>query len=572
MKANAYRLSSAHRLVGGRERLTFVFERAEAAALALKRPLRIALAGWEQGLFALPLAEAGHDVTVLEERDVLRTEAIQQARECGVNVSVCTEVTLSRTETPFDAIVVDTTASDDVYALLAVFRPYLRAGGVAWIAGARREAETTFATFRSRLLASGWRTTDAVRTVARRRSLMERLSQQSGWDRLCERVMRVARPLVTQSAAWIVEAVSCDATRPYVVHLMPSFGVGGTEQVVLSLATGLLNDAHGCDVSVVSLFEDGALRGVFQEREIRTRVLTRRDPFGISTILDLVRLFWIERPDIVHTHLFGADAWGRLAAFLARVPIVISTEHNVNPSYSVAHRFVNRLFSRWTDAIVAVSESVKRVSLEQDGVPAQKLRVIPNGIEIDRIALRGGHGFHDVPRLITVGRLYPQKDHATLLKALALVRRPWKLSVVGDGPLRAPLRALAEELGIASRVCWLGTRHDVPELLVSSDLFCFPSQWEGLGNAALEAAAAAVPTILSDLPPLREAVHADDTIFVAAGDVPGWARAIEDVLAHPAEAVTRALRAAPSLRANVSSERMVAMYLELYHSVLPSRV
>jgi glycosyltransferase involved in cell wall biosynthesis len=572
MKANAYRLSSAHRLAGGRERLAFVFERAEATALARKRPLRIVLAGWEQGLFALPLAEAGHEVTVLEERDALRTEATQQARECGVSLSVCTEATLSRIETPFDAIVVDTTGSDEAYASLAVLRPYLRAGGVAWIAGARREAETTFATFRSRLLVSGWRTTDAVRTVARRRSLMGRLSQQSGWDRLSERVMRMARPLVTQSAAWIVEAVFCDATRPYVVHLMPSFGVGGTEQVVLSLATGLLNDAHGCDVSVVSLFEGGALQGVFQERGIRTRVLTRRDPFGISTVIDLVRLFRIERPDIVHTHLFGADAWGRLAAFFARVPVVISTEHNVNPSYRIVHRFVNRLFSRWTDAVVAVSESVKRVSLEQDGVPAQKLRVIPNGIEIDRIALRGGHGFHDVPRLITVGRLYPQKDHATLLKALALVRRPWKLSVVGDGPLRTSLRALAEQLGIASRVCWLGTRHDVPELLASSDVFCFPSRWEGLGNAALEAAAAAVPTILSDLPPLREAFRTDDTRFVAAGDVPGWARAIESVLAHPAEAVTRALRAAPALRANVSSDRMVAMYLELYHSLLRAYV
>jgi glycosyltransferase involved in cell wall biosynthesis len=568
MKMAAHRLSSGHRFAGGVRRLSFVMDRVEQRRKELGHPLRIGIAGWGQEHLALPLADAGHSVTVVEPRESVRADATERATECGVTVSLIPEASLARLDVPFDFIIHDASESADAPPL-AVLAPFLRAGGRAIVVGERTEDDPSFSVFRSRLLGSGWRTVDVISTVARQKLLAIRPSQQSGIDRALERLFLYASSF-ERSAAWIVEAVACDPTKPSVIHLMPSFGVGGAEQVVLGLASGALR--QGYEVSVIGMLQDGALRSVFRERGIRTRLLSRRDPFGVSTVLDLVRIFRIERPDIVHTHLFGADAWGRLAAFLARVPVVVSTEHNINPSYGMVKRFVNRLFSRWTDTIVAVSDAVKRVSVEQDHIPSEKFRVIPNGIDLERLVMRGGHGFHDVPRLITVGRLYPQKDQATLLKALALVKRPWMLTVVGDGPLGGELRSLADRLGIASRIKWLGTRNDVPELLAGSDLFCFPSQWEGLGNAALEAAAAGVPVVLSDIPPLREAFEKSDATFVMPQDVPGWARAIEDALADPAPVVARALRAAPRIRANASLDQMVTSYLALYRSLLPPRV
>jgi glycosyltransferase involved in cell wall biosynthesis len=227
---------------------------------------------------------------------------------------------------------------------------------------------------------------------------------------------------------------------------------------------------------------------------------------------------------------------------------------------------MNRLLAPHTSAIVAVSEAAKQVSLAQDKVPSHKIHVIPNAIDTTRVIPRGGHGFRDIPRLMIAARLYPQKDHATLLKALALIKRPWRLLVAGDGPLKQQLMDLASRLEIASRVEWLGVRHDVPELLAHADLFCFPSRWEGLGNAVLEAAAAGVPVVCSDLPPLREVFDETDVEFVAPGDVPAWAHAIQDVLDHPSDAIIRATRLAPRVLAESSLDQMVDAYAKLYRS------
>lgn len=535
----------------------------------LGRQLRIGISGWNRGRFALPLADAEHVVTVIERDESRWPDARQTAEECGVSISMLGERSLARIEEKFDLLLIDASENEDLSTPLAALSPLLAPLGSAIVIGQRRTGSDSFEAFRSTLASSGWRVIDAMATVAREKTLRVRPSAQSFLDRVLEQLVSLTTSL-SKSAAWIVQIIPSDATRPSIIHIMPGFGMGGAERVVLDLSSGL--QRKGFDVSVISFIEDGVLRSEFQARGIRTRVLHRRDPFGISTVRDLVRIFQHEQPDIVHTHLFGADAWGRLAAFIARVPIVFSTEHNINPSYGIIKRFLNWLFAKKTHAIIAVSEGVKETSLQKDRIPASKLRVISNGIDIERLPMRGGHGFHDIPRLVTVGRLFPQKDHATLLKALALVRRPWTLRIIGDGPLSGELHSLANRLGIASRVTWLGVRHDVPELLAESDLFCFPSRWEGLGNAALEAAAAGVPAIVSDLAPLRNAFASSDVLFVSAGDVPAWAHAIQSVLDHPAVAVARALRAAPSIRANNSSERMVGAYADLYRSFLTPRV
>jgi glycosyltransferase involved in cell wall biosynthesis len=280
----------------------------------------------------------------------------------------------------------------------------------------------------------------------------------------------------------------------------------------------------------------------------------------------------LERPDIVHTHLFGADAWGRLAAFLARVPLIVTTEHNVNPDHPLVKRLVNRLFAYWTDCFIAVSEAAKRVMILKDRVSAQKIKTILNGIDLARVIPRPARPFYDRPRLIVVGRFYRQKGHTTLFNALAQVREPWVLRLVGTGPLERELRRLAESLHISSRIEWLGYRDDVPQLLSESDIFCFPSLWEGLGLVALEAAAAGVPVITSDLEPLREVLNEDDIRYIPTQDVDAWARMIEETLRRPAVAIERAMRAVPHVTSVVSIERMVEQYAELYRALEKNRL
>lgn len=561
-----HRFTSAHRQAGGLRRVSFALWRMMELSHRLGRKPRVVVMGWQQGSVALPLMDLGCEVTLIEQNADVRADAAQVAKECGfTKFSAMSEVSLDREGATFDVALVDLNVWNDTQAALAVIRPHLEANARIVVSGASQEGMKAWDAFQSGLFTAGWRMREATSTVALHSTLTRRVSQSNVFQRTLESVLLHLLPL-RHATAWIAELVPCDPERPYVLHLMPSLGVGGTETLVLDLAFGLR--AKGFETAVIATICGGALEPIFHERGIDARVIERTDPLGISTLIDLVRVFRLERPAVVHTNLFGADAWGRFAAFIAGVPVVITTEHNVNPHYSRIKRFVNRVFARWTDAVIAVSESVREMSVTQDRIPAEKVYVITNAIDTSRVIPRGGRTFHDVPRLFIAARLYPQKDHATLFKALALVKRPWRLRIAGDGPLKSDLMSLAERLDISSRIEWLGIRHDVPQLLAESDVFCFPSRWEGLGNAVLEAAAAGLPVVCSDLAPLREVFRDDDVLFVAPGNVPAWSRALQAVLEDPSSAVIRATRLAPRVIAESSLDRMVEAYAELFRTCM----
>ncbi len=346
---------------------------------------------------------------------------------------------------------------------------------------------------------------------------------------------------------------------------MPTLGAGGAERVVFELARHL--PAYGFDVSVASLMGGGALESFFTSAAIPTRVFQRRGPFGSAAFHFALTAIRETRPQIVHTHLFGADLWGRLAALLSRVPVIVSTEHNAYPDQGFLKRGLKSFFARHTSSVVAVSSVVKEYMKDVDHIPAKKIRLIRNGIDLSRVVPRSTRSFRDVPALIVVGRLEQQKGHATLFKALALVRRPWTLEIAGTGPLERELRNLANRLGIAPRIRWLGYRADVPELLARADLFCFPSRWEGLGLALVEAAAAGVPVLASDLPVLREVLPHEGT-YAAAGDVTAWAEALRGILTDPQPAVQRAEQAVSRIHKEFSVDRMVKNYASLYQELL----
>lgn len=365
------------------------------------------------------------------------------------------------------------------------------------------------------------------------------------------------------------EQEKTNVRQPSVIHVLPTLGVGGAERVVCELVVGL--SARGFQSKIVTTIAGGPFEEFCREHQIVVEKLIRRDRFGWSTTRDMLALFRRDRPTIVHTHLSGPDMWGRVAAGLAHVPLILSTEHNTSPGTGWMKQTFKKMIARHTDGIVAVSNEVKRLLVQRDGMTSSDVYVIPNGIDLSRILVRGGHGFRDVPRLICVGRLYPQKGHAILLKALATIPRPWQLWIIGDGPCASELRRLAEELQIASRIAWLGIRNDVPQLLTEADVFCFPSLWEGQGLAAIEAAAAGVPIIASDLPEIHDILSKNEITYVAPGIVEAWSQAIEEMLSDPFPAIQRAIRSAPVIQQRVSQEKMIEAYAELYRKLMKSR-
>lgn len=368
---------------------------------------------------------------------------------------------------------------------------------------------------------------------------------------------------------WLMEATYADPSTPLVMHVVPTLEAGGAERLVYELTKRL--PANGFEAEAVSVVRGGLLETLFREAQIPLTIIGRRGLLGLRATRELFRLMRLRRPDVVHTHLFGADVWGRLAARLAGIRVVVSTEHSMNRDHGFLRRFMKRRLVPLTSRFIAVSDEAKAYMVGVEGIPKTKVRVVKNGIDMSRVLQRSARGFHDVPRLITVGRLAPQKGQATLLKALALVASPWTLDVIGTGPLEAELRSLAERLNVAGRIRWLGYRTDVSELLAQADVFCFPSRWEGLGLALLEAAAAGVPVVASGLPVFREVLGDGEATYVPAGDVPALAHALGDILRDPYPAVQRAQAASVRIRAEFSIEKMVGEYAKMYRELMSQK-
>lgn len=368
------------------------------------------------------------------------------------------------------------------------------------------------------------------------------------------------------SDGWLIASKTVDCSKPLVLHVLPTLEGGGAERVVHDICAQLPHE--GFRVFVVSILRGGPLELDFRKSGIPFRILHVRGVFGWKAIRELIRVMHLRRPAIVHTHLFGADMWGRVAAICAGIRIRISTEHNVNREHGIAKRLLKQVFSMVTTWFIAVSDAVKQSMMIEEGIPKKKISVIRNGIQLAKVIPRPAVAFSTPIRLLVVGRLVEQKGVDVLLRALAQVNESWFLQIAGSGEKETEWKALAETLGLSPRIRWLGQYDDVPALIATSDIFCFPSRWEGLGLSLLEAAAAGLPILASDLPVFHEIIPQDEAEFAISGDVESFVHALHLLMADSKRAVTRAARLRTRIITTCSDARMVKAYASLYRSFL----
>jgi glycosyltransferase involved in cell wall biosynthesis len=261
----------------------------------------------------------------------------------------------------------------------------------------------------------------------------------------------------------------------------------------------------------------------------------------------LVRLLGTRRFDLVHNHIgiTWEGCWGTFAAAEAGVP-VLCTEHLPYLITDPAERALKLQASRRVAGTIAVSHGVAETLLAQRLVRPDCVHVVWNGIDLARFpgerrperrcALLGID--RDQALVVCVARLTPQKGHATLLQAVARLRRTRPgvvVALAGDGPLQAELQQMAAALGLAGAVRFLGRYPDVPALLSCADVLVQPSTFEGLPLAVLEGMAAALPVIVTDTIGNRETVvHNQSGLIVPPNDAEALAAALERVLSNPA--------------------------------------
>jgi glycosyltransferase involved in cell wall biosynthesis len=242
--------------------------------------------------------------------------------------------------------------------------------------------------------------------------------------------------------------------------------------------------------------------------------------------------------DVVHSSLWGANAYARLAlAAGRRRPAVVVAERSVESFRSPARRAIDRALRPWTDEYIANSDDVAEFVAAVHGVGRSRITVIKNGVDRS-VFFPGDDGKPDIAgpaRLGTVGRLIPEKGLDVLLAALpAILRtRPVVLTVVGDGPERARLERGARGLPVV----FAGYMHapsQIASFLRGLDVFVMPSRWEGLPNAVLEALACGVPVVATDVPGMAEAA-AGNALLVP----PGRPQALADAVSRALESRVR---------------------------------
>jgi glycosyltransferase involved in cell wall biosynthesis len=357
-----------------------------------------------------------------------------------------------------------------------------------------------------------------------------------------------------------------------VAQVIWSLGLGGAEQVVIRLAAGL--DGRRFEPFICCLDQPGPFAPRAEAAGVEVVALDKRGPLDARAAWRLARLLKSRRVDVVHTHLWGASLWGRLAAVGARVPVVVTTEHNLDSWKRAHHLALDRALAPATTHLVAVSQQVREF-YEARGVGRGRWRVVYNGVDTSAPPRRGrGAAFlelglgRDDPVVGLVGRLVPAKAPEFFLRALALAaaRVPGLRGlVVGDGPLRADVEAEARRLGLAGRVVFAGVRQDVPELLPGLDALIFSSLREGLSMAMLEAMAAGVPVIATDVGGTPELIaHGVTGLLVPPSRPESLADALVGLFGDAAggDAIRQAARRCVEER--FSLEKMTAAHAALY--------
>jgi glycosyltransferase involved in cell wall biosynthesis len=318
--------------------------------------------------------------------------------------------------------------------------------------------------------------------------------------------------------------------------------IGGAQIHVRDLAAAVAAQGHSPTVITSG---SGTFIDDLRQLEIPVLVL-RHLTTPIRPLSDLRALGEVRsalatlNPDLIAAHSSKAGILARLAARSLRVPVVFTVHGwaftpGVPPLQAALYRQVERLVGPLASRIITVSEYDRRLGLAARVAPEDRLVTVHNGMPDVPPELRADPA-RSPARLVMVARYGAQKDHPTLLRALADLRQhPWELDLIGDGPSMGQTEALATELGLAGRVRFLGQRTDVDRILAAAQVSLLVTNWEGFPLSILEAMRAGLPVVASSVGGVAESVRDGESGYlIPRADVPHLRDRIERLLTDPA--------------------------------------
>jgi glycosyltransferase involved in cell wall biosynthesis len=361
-----------------------------------------------------------------------------------------------------------------------------------------------------------------------------------------------------------------------VAVFLTRFAPGGTERQMIELIRRLNRTRFR--VHVACIHREGAWLArvaghAASIAEFPIRAFAR--PGTLVQMLAFARWLRREQIAVVQTCDFYANTFALPAAALAGVPVRIASRRELNPDKTAAQIFLQRQAYRAATKVVANSAAA-RAMLELEGIARKSIAVIPNGVDADATPARRPELLRrPVRSVITVANLRAEKNHETVIEAAAILAKPYpdvRFLIVGDGPRRRELEALATARNLGGRVMFLGYRDDVPSLLAGADIFVLPSRSEAFPNGAIEAMAAGLPVVASAVGGLLELIDDGRTgMLVPPGDPGQLAAALRRLIDDRSFAAALGSAARTDVRLRYSFDRMVSDFEDLYVAGLPAR-
>ncbi len=377
-----------------------------------------------------------------------------------------------------------------------------------------------------------------------------------------------------------------------ILFVIVSLGMGGAER---DLAEKLPRLRHlGVTTVVASLrHRDEGVQTALQKQGFDVRILPVSRLIGRITALR--RIIRTEQPDVIQTVLFHADIAGRLAAIGTSVKVIsrlVNTDCDMvrlqDPTVKVTRLRLARVIDGWTARhlthhIYVNSNAVKTAAMTDLSIPAEKITVIKEARDAERLGkpslprrnrARSKLGLNEDQKvLVTIGRQDFQKGQRYLLEAMGMLVPTYPqivLLVAGrSGDVSGELESLRHRLGLQDRVQFLGHREDVPEILAAADLFVFPSFYERLPGAVIEAMALGLPIIGSNIEPVRETVEEGRTAFLVPPAAPvQLAAAITRLLEDPRTAQAAGRRSREIFEERFTLEQSVIGLMAYYQQII----
>lgn len=361
-----------------------------------------------------------------------------------------------------------------------------------------------------------------------------------------------------------------------VLNIINSFAVGGAENLLQEMAK--IMKSKGLDIEILLLTKENDYYSMeLKKNGIIVKWTGINDIYSFKQIIEIKRFLEKNDYDLVHTHLFPAQYWYVLAKSLSTKRTIpsITTEHNTfnrRRNYPL-FKLVDSIIYKQYHKIACISKATEKTLHNWVPVIQDKTITIHNGINIEKFNfIEPYHPSEIVSGLdernqiiLMVARMDEQKDHETVIYATQYLPDDMHILFVGDGPKRKKYEDLVNKMDLKNRIHFLGFRHDVPKLMKSAHVFVLSSHWEGFGLVAIEAMAAGLPIIVSDVPGLRDVVGNAGWLF-QKGNSNELAKKIIKLLNSKKE--TDKLKEKGLQRARVFSiENTVQQYINLYKSV-----